>query len=38
VCQATQCKKDGVKILKGEIRHGVLVMFQEHQSWKYWHW
>ncbi|KAI7346744.1 hypothetical protein KC336_g22802, partial [Hortaea werneckii] len=37
-CSATQCKKDGVKILKGELRQGVVVMFQDKQSWKYRHW
>ncbi|KXL47114.1 hypothetical protein M433DRAFT_152997 [Acidomyces richmondensis BFW] len=37
-CSATQCKKEGVKIKKGEIRQAVLVPFQDHQSWKYRHW
>ncbi|KAI7277127.1 hypothetical protein KC335_g127 [Hortaea werneckii] len=37
-CSATQCKKEGVKILKGELRQGVVVMFQDKQSWKYRHW
>lgn len=38
VCSATHCKKDGVKITKGEIRQGVTVMFQEHPSLKWRHW
>jgi len=37
-CSASHCKAEGVKILKGEIRQGVMVMFQEKQSWKYRHW
>ncbi|EMC92692.1 hypothetical protein BAUCODRAFT_37597 [Baudoinia panamericana UAMH 10762] len=37
-CQATKCKKEGVKINKGEIRQGVFVTINEHQSWKWRHW
>ncbi|KAK3712912.1 hypothetical protein LTR37_008797 [Vermiconidia calcicola] len=38
MCQATHCKKEGIKILKGEIRQGVFVTIGENQSWKYRHW
>ncbi|KAK3110866.1 hypothetical protein LTR53_014405 [Teratosphaeriaceae sp. CCFEE 6253] len=37
-CQAPHCKKQDVKIEKGEIRQGVLVTIQEHQSMKWRHW
>lgn len=37
-CSASKCKEEGVKILKGEIRQGVMVTFQDKQSWKYRHW
>lgn len=37
-CQATQCKKENVKIQKGEIRQGVLVTTGDFQSMKWRHW
>ena len=37
-CQAPHCKKEGVKIQKGEIRQGVLVTINEHSSMKWRHW
>ncbi|TKA70598.1 hypothetical protein B0A55_06706 [Friedmanniomyces simplex] len=37
-CSTTHCKNAGTKILKGEIRQGVLVPFNEHTSWKWRHW
>ncbi|GAB7329565.1 hypothetical protein MBLNU13_g01326t2 [Cladosporium sp. NU13] len=37
-CQATQCKKENVKIQKGEIRQGVLVTAGDFQSMKWRHW
>ena len=37
-CQATHCKKEGVKIQKGEIRQGVLATIGEFQSMKWRHW
>ncbi|CAK3914966.1 Zinc finger PARP-type [Lecanosticta acicola] len=37
-CQATECKKEGVKILKGELRQGVTVVIKENTSLKYRHW
>lgn len=37
-CQAPHCKKENVKIQKGEIRQGVLVTTGEYQSMKWRHW
>ena len=37
-CQATHCKKENVKIQKGEIRQGVLVTTGDFQSMKWRHW
>lgn len=41
-CQDAQCKKNGVKIMKGEIRFGVWVEGQaqgrEFQGFKWRHW
>ncbi|MCJ1282586.1 hypothetical protein MMC26_001911 [Xylographa opegraphella] len=37
-CKATECKKNGVKIDKGELRHGTFLEIQEHQSWAWKHW
>ncbi|KAK4938755.1 hypothetical protein LTR10_020858 [Elasticomyces elasticus] len=37
-CQNTQCKKDGVKIEKGEFRFGTQVMIKEHFTWMWKHW
>jgi len=37
-CQATQCKKENIKIQKGEIRQGVLVTAGDFQSMKWRHW
>jgi hypothetical protein len=37
-CQATHCKKEGVKIAKGELRQGVLVTIMEHQNYMWRHW
>ncbi|KAK4971137.1 hypothetical protein LTR66_011511 [Elasticomyces elasticus] len=37
-CQRAECKKEAIKIQKGELRQGTLIEIQEHQSWKYRHW
>ncbi|KAH6604196.1 hypothetical protein Trco_007642 [Trichoderma cornu-damae] len=37
-CQDTVCKKDGVKIFRGEIRFGSWVEIKEHGSWRWKHW
>lgn len=37
-CSNTSCKKAESKIQKGELRQGVLVQIQEHQSMKWRHW
>jgi len=37
-CQTAPCKKEGVKITKGELRFAVQVTINEHQSWQYRHW
>lgn len=37
-CKDTECKNNGVKILKGECRLATLIEIQEKQSWAYKHW
>jgi hypothetical protein len=37
-CQSTHCKKEEVKIQKGELRQGVLVTIRENTAWKWRHW
>ncbi|QPG96302.1 hypothetical protein C2857_003798 [Epichloe festucae Fl1] len=37
-CKDTVCKKEQVKITKGEIRFGSWVEVQEHGSWSWKHW
>ncbi|UKZ95444.1 uncharacterized protein TrAFT101_010288 [Trichoderma asperellum] len=37
-CHDTVCKKEAVKIQKGEIRFGSWVEIQEHGSWSWKHW
>lgn len=38
-CQDTLCKKEGNKIMKGDIRWGVWVDIPDgHASWKWNHW
>ncbi|KAF2199853.1 zf-PARP-domain-containing protein, partial [Delitschia confertaspora ATCC 74209] len=37
-CKSVECKKAGTKIDKGELRFGVLVTIQDHQSWTWRHW
>jgi hypothetical protein len=37
-CKGTDCKKEGIKILKGELRFGSLVTIMDHQSWSWKHW
>ncbi|KIW08030.1 uncharacterized protein PV09_00974 [Verruconis gallopava] len=37
-CKNTECKKNNIKISKGELRFGTFVEIQEHQSWQYKHW
>lgn len=37
-CHEAACKKDSVKILKGEIRFGSWVEIKEHGSWSWKHW
>lgn len=38
MCQSPQCKTDQIKIAKGELRQGTLVMINENQSWRWRHW
>ena len=38
VCKNAECKKNGVKILAGELRFCNLVTIKENQSWQYKHW
>lgn len=37
-CHGTQCKKEGTKIAKGELRQGVQVTIKEHTSFLWRHW
>lgn len=37
-CQNSQCKKDEIKIGKGEYRMGTLVTIRDHQTWMWKHW
>ncbi|KAJ6780883.1 hypothetical protein PWT90_01925 [Aphanocladium album] len=37
-CKDTVCKKDAVKITKGEIRFGTWVEIEERGSWSWKHW
>lgn len=37
-CKDTVCKKEQVKITKGEIRFGSWIEIQEHGSWSWKHW
>jgi len=37
-CKNTECKNEGIKIQKGELRFGTLVTIQERTSWAYKHW
>ncbi|KAF9740051.1 hypothetical protein PMIN02_002787 [Paraphaeosphaeria minitans] len=37
-CKNTECKNEGVKIHKGELRFATQVTIQEHTSWAYKHW
>nr|POF04175.1 parp-type zinc finger-containing protein c2a9.07c [Quercus suber] len=37
-CNATHCKKNNVKIPKGEIRQGVWVDYEDRGSYKWRHW
>lgn len=38
VCRATECKKNGIKIEKDELRMGTWVEIQERGSWQWKHW
>lgn len=38
LCQDTHCKKEGVKIAKGELRFGTYITFEDRGSWKWKHW
>ncbi|KIN07976.1 hypothetical protein OIDMADRAFT_110631 [Oidiodendron maius Zn] len=38
VCRATECKKNGIKIDKDELRMGTWVEFEERGSWQWKHW
>lgn len=38
VCKATECKKAGIKIGKGELRLGTWVEIQGHGGWQWRHW
>jgi hypothetical protein len=37
-CKDTVCKKEAIKIKKGEIRFGTWVEIAEHGSWAWRHW
>lgn len=37
-CKNTECKKEGLKIEKGEIRVGTWVEIKEHGGWQWRHW
>ncbi|KAF2843711.1 zf-PARP-domain-containing protein [Patellaria atrata CBS 101060] len=37
-CNNAACKKDKIKIKKGEIRFGTLVTIMDHTSWQWRHW
>lgn len=37
-CKNTECKKNGIKIQKGQIRYGTFVTGPEWQSWAWKHW
>ncbi|KAL8792461.1 MAG: hypothetical protein Q9195_004917 [Heterodermia aff. obscurata] len=37
-CSNTECKKNGDKIEKGALRHGVMVTIKDSQTWKWRHW
>ncbi|KAL6871835.1 hypothetical protein J3F83DRAFT_616328 [Trichoderma novae-zelandiae] len=37
-CQDAVCKKDAVKIQKGELRFGSWTIINEHGSWRWKHW
>lgn len=37
-CKDSVCKKENVKILKGEIRFGTWVEINERGSWAWKHW
>jgi hypothetical protein len=37
-CKATECKKAGIKINKGELRLGTWVEIQNHGGWQWRHW
>lgn len=37
-CKNKECKDDGVKILKGEVRFGTWVSTPNFESWSYKHW
>ncbi|KAK9462832.1 poly polymerase and DNA-ligase Zn-finger region-domain-containing protein [Lipomyces oligophaga] len=37
-CQGAECKSQGLKIMKGELRLGVYVTIAEHQSFQWRHW
>nr|POF13058.1 parp-type zinc finger-containing protein c2a9.07c [Quercus suber] len=37
-CNATHCKKNNVKIVKGEMRQGVWVDYEDRGSYKWRHW
>lgn len=37
-CQEKECKDNGVKLKKGEIRFGTWVEIMDHSSWRWKHW
>lgn len=37
-CKATECKREGIKIQKGQLRFGVFITGPEFQSWAWKHW
>ena len=37
-CQNAECKSEGIKIQKGQLRLGILVQIQENQTMRWKHW
>lgn len=37
-CKNTECKREGIKIPKGQIRYGTFVTAANFQSWAWKHW
>lgn len=37
-CKNTECKRDGIKIQKGQLRYGAFITGPDWQSWAWKHW